>query len=226
MRTDAAVRHIQSLDVERAKGYETYFETMRPETQEDIFRRWIFAYASVHTSWKYNVALYNNLKDLTWVGDKQDLHDRIVDSRAGLHNNRTKFIHAFSGFFYDHPGWFLRSPWETWFEYRDRLMEHTPGLGIAKTSFALELVHFHDTATVCFDTHQLQLYGLTTKQIQTKGYNLKTVKKMEQHWVHTCKTFDISPVTARWLYFDDRQGEEDSRYWSHVIDEQPYEVVA
>lgn len=155
MRTDAAVHHIQSLDPARVARYERYFNTLTPADQNDVFRRWLFAYASVHTTWKYNVILYEKLKDLSWLGDVAELRKRIEGSRAGLHNNRTKFINAFAMFFYDHPGWFKQSPWETWIEYRDRLMEHTPGLGIAKTSFALELIHFHKAGIVCFDTHQL-----------------------------------------------------------------------
>jgi thermostable 8-oxoguanine DNA glycosylase len=226
MRTDLAVQHIQALDQQRVARYEQYFNTLTPTTQDEVFRRWLFAYASVHTSWKYNVILYNELKDLTWLGDHAELLKRIERSRAGLHNNRAKFIHAFSMFFHDHPGWFMRSPWETWFSYRDRLMEHTPGLGIAKTSFALELVHFHETGIVCFDTHQLQLYGLSPKDISTGKPSDKMVRDMERHWVDTCRLFGVSPVTARWIHFDQKQRRPDSRYWSHVLDGQPFQPEA
>lgn len=224
MQTDKAVQHIENIDLGRAAEYEKYFATLKPETQDEVFRRWLFAYASVHTTWKANVALYNHIKDLEWLGDEAALRDRIITSRAGLHNNRAKFINAFSLFFYDHPGWFMKSPWENWFEHRDRLMDHVPGLGIAKTSFALELVYFHDAGTVCFDTHQLQLYGMTPKEIGVKGYNLKQVRAMEQHWVATCALKGVNPVTARWLYFDQRQKHDSPRYWCHVIDGQPFEA--
>jgi hypothetical protein len=226
MRTDLAVQHIQSLDMERVARYEEYFNTLAPQDQDEVFRRWLFAYASVHTSWKYNVILYEKLRDLSWLGRPEQLLKRIVESRAGLHNNRTKFIHAFSMFFYDHPGWFAKSPWENWIGYRDRLMEYAPGLGIAKTSFALELTHFHTAGTVCFDTHALQLYGLTPTEISKGRPSDKMIRDMEQHWITTCNMFKVSPVTARWLYFDLRQNRTNSRYWSHVLDRLPYTEAA
>ena len=224
MRTDKAVQLIQSLDHNKVIKYEAYFNALKPHSQSEVLRRWLFAYASVHTTWEYNVKLYNNLKDLEWVGNERMLLERITASKAGLQNNRTKFINAFTMFFFDHPGWFMRSPWEGWRDYRNRLMEYTPGLGIAKTSFALELVHFHEAGLACFDTHQLQLYGLTPKQINAKSYTLKSVRMMEQHWVETCGTFGVNPVTARWLYFDKRQNKEDSRYWSHVLENEEVAV--
>lgn len=222
MRTDNAVQHIQSLDPNRLARYEQYFNTLTPVDQNEVFRRWLFAYASVHTSWKYNVIMYEKLRDLTWLGDIDALRKRIEESRAGLHNNRARFINAFAMFFYDHPGWFIKSPWENWKEHRDRLMAHAPGLGIAKTSFALELVHFHKAGTICMDTHYLQLYGLSSKEISEGRPSDKLMREMEDHWLTTCKTFGVNPVTARWIYFDDRQQKLTPRYWSHILDRQPF----
>ena len=106
---------IACIDPGKVKDYEAYFETIAPTTLEDVFRRWMFAYASVHTTWEMNCKLYEALKPLDWIGNDQMLLERIISTRAGMHNNRTRFISQFTEFFWRHPTWFNKSPAETWF---------------------------------------------------------------------------------------------------------------
>jgi len=47
-----------------------------------------------------------------------------------------------------------------WTEYRDRLESRILGLGLAKTSFALEMQHPLEAHCFCADTHLFQLYKL------------------------------------------------------------------
>ena len=59
---------ILSLEPELLERYEEHFvNELRPESHQDLFRRFLFAYLSVQTSWEVNVRLYNRLKNLTWI---------------------------------------------------------------------------------------------------------------------------------------------------------------
>lgn len=215
---DQVKEKIAKIDPIRVKDYETYFETLVPVTWDDVFRRWMFAYASVHTTWENNCRLYEALKPLDWIGDESMLLQRMIDSKAGMHNQRTKFIMAFTEFFWRHPTWFNKVPNETWFEYRNRIMEKAPGIGLAKAAFFIELTCFHKAKLACFDTHMVQLYGFTPADYAAGKVRGKDFAVMERHWAATCAQHHLSPVTARWILWDEKQGKPDSRYWSHVLE--------
>jgi hypothetical protein len=219
MQTIAAEAHIKGLCRTKADKYESYFKTIAPKSVEDVFKRWLFAYASVHTTWERNCILYDNLKDLEWLDNYHLLKRRIEDSRAGLHNNRANFIMQFSNFYWKHPFWFNKNPNETWFQYRDRIMAKAPGIGNAKAAFLLELVYFHKSRIACFDTHMIQLYGYEASQYGQGKVPDSAIKSMEQHWSETCIEQAVSPVTARWLYWDQKQNQSSPTYWTHVLEE-------
>ena len=213
------VQQIEALAPDRVRQYEDYFTTLIPTTTEDVFRRWMFAYASVHTTWESNCRLYEMLKPLDWLGNIHVLRDRIRDSRAGLHNNRADQITQFSSFYWRHPTWFNRAPDEPWFKYRDRIMNRAPGIGKAKAAFLLELTCFHASGVACFDTHMVQLYGYTSKVYGQGKVPDKQFEAIKRHWTDACQARGVSPVTARWLYWDAKQQQVNPRYWSRVLEQ-------
>ena len=217
---DAAAAYIDSLDDGRVATYEKYFDTLVPAPADytEVFKRWMFAYASVHTSWKANCTLYEQLRDLQWMGDPVELKRRIVKSRAGLHNNRTRFITEFTEYYWDHPEWFNRMPGENWFNYRNRIMEKTLGIGRAKAAFAIELIYFQQSEVACFDTHMVQFYGFDAKTYGQGKVRESDMHDMEQHWTASCLAKGVSPMTARWVWWDKKQKKSDSRYWSYVLE--------
>lgn len=219
MDTVLAEQHIAGITPQQISAYEQYFVTLAPRTVEDVFRRWMFAYASVHTTWESNCRLYQMLKPLDWMGNIHVLRDRIQESRAGLHNNRAEYIMNFSQFFWRHPHWFNMAPGEDWFQFRDRIMERAPGIGKAKAAFLLELTCFHRARVACFDTHMVQLYGYTAKAYGAGRLPEKQFDAMEHHWAATCAQRNVSPVTARWIYWDQKMGKPNSSYWAHVLEE-------
>lgn len=210
---------LEGLDTSRAKKYESYFDSIRPTTKEDKIRRGLFALASVHTTWELNCALYAELWDLKWMEDIGELRARIIESRAGLVNNRVKSISAFVSAFQQFPDFFERDNGENWYAYRDRIQENVRGLGPAKSAFFAELMYFHDNRVPCMDTHMLQAYGIAPKDVG----NVKPVEmaRMEMHWDLTCEKMGLNPVTARWIMWDQKQDKPDSRYWSHVLEGEP-----
>lgn len=205
-------RFFQSIKRKTIDDYCSYWESIKPVTNDDYFRRWIFAFLSVHTTWENNVKAYNLLKDLSWIGNEEELESKLKESRVGLHNNRKKYITKFANEFYADPSAFIAKPGQTK-ELRDSLFKNILGLGIAKTSFAIEMMEPIDCEAVCMDTHLFQFYKLS----QNKHHSL--YKDIENHWNKMCKIFNVPNYIARCLFWDINQKKEDSRYWSHCLED-------
>ena len=197
--------------------YCPYFDSIRPKDNFEWFRRGLFAFASVHTTWKKNVDLYAELWDLAWVNSRRELFRRVERSRAGLTNNRTKFIWQFAEDFWKEPMAYRKQDGESWQQFRNRLEKRTLGLGHAKTSFFIELCYFQDAGVICADTHILQAYHL--KGNASPGR--KKVDALEAHWISACAQHGLPPVVARWAFWDSKQRKKDSRYWSYVLEGRP-----
>jgi thermostable 8-oxoguanine DNA glycosylase len=204
-------RFFKGVDHNKAEEYSNYWKGIEPTTPYDYFLRYVFAFLSVHTTWTRNVLAYNLLKDGAWIGDNEELERRLVESRAGLHKNRTKYISTFTEDFWKKPSLFIPNKKNTK-EQRNVLYKKLLGLGIAKTSFAIEMCLPVDCEAVCMDTHLFQVYGLD----QTKHSNLYL--DIENHWNKMCKLFEVPNYIARCLFWDTNQGKEDSRYWSHCLE--------
>jgi thermostable 8-oxoguanine DNA glycosylase len=201
------------LDYTKVQQYKEYWQQVAPDNDSEVFQRWLFAFMSVHTSWKSNIAGYQAIKDWwAWLNKSEDLLDKLEKSRVGMQFNRVKFINEFAQKFWQNPSGYKKSSAETWVSYRDRIKENTLGLGSAKTSFAIEMCYPNKAKIVCLDTHMFQAYGLD----QTR--DARYYKDIEQHWVDMCIMWNVPSYIARCLYWDDKQGYNDSRYWSHVLE--------
>lgn len=205
------LQFLDTVDTTKIAQYEQYFQTLMPSTPEDIFRRALFAFASVHTTWQLNCRLYEHLYDLTWIADKSMLMTKLRLSGAGLHNMRCRFLWKFNQEYWTDPEKWARQLDEPWPAYRQRLQDSITGLGKAKSAFFVELVYFHKALVVCFDVHQLRLYNVAETGSQ------RVMARAEQHWIDACLERNIAPVTARWLYFDQARGQTDSSYWAKTL---------
>ena len=86
-----------SLNKKEIKRYKDYWESIKPTTECESFKRWLFAFMSVHTSWESNVRGYEAVKDWTKCVNRDDELERLlVESRVGLHKNRTRFVSQFA----------------------------------------------------------------------------------------------------------------------------------
>ena len=122
------------------KEYTKYWKSVAPKTDEEIFRRWLFAYTSIHTTWEGNVRGYNAIKNFDeWITDKDLLLQKLIESKCGLHNNRTEYIWDFAQGYLDNPKDYVKGKKENWIDFRNRLVKKCRGIGIAKVSFTLEM---------------------------------------------------------------------------------------
>jgi hypothetical protein len=201
------------LDSAEISRYKNYWESITPRNDSDRFRRWLFAFMSVHTSWKSNLNGYQAVKDWwTWLNQSEHLLAKISDSRVGMQNNRLKYLTEFSYKFWANPSDYKKDKTESWAGFRDRLKDSILGLGAAKTSFAIEMCYPNIAEVTCFDTHMFQVYGLD----QTK--DARHYHSIEQHWIDMCKMWNVPPYIARCIFWDKKQGHQDSRYWSHILE--------
>jgi hypothetical protein len=202
-----------NLDYTKVLAYKDYWQDIAPKNDSESFQRWLFAFMSVHTSWKSNIVGYLAIKDWwRWINKPDELLARLEKSRVGLQHNRLKYINIFADLFWQNPSDYKKKSDETWVDLRNRLKGGTVGLGFAKTSFALEMCYPNKAKITCLDTHMFQAYGLD----QVK--DIKHYKTIERHWVDMCGMWNIPSYIARCLYWDTKQGYNDSRYWSHVLE--------
>lgn len=206
-------RFFQELDYTRVPEYKTYWRSITPENDSDVFQRWLFAFMSVHTSWQANMRGYEAIKNWwLWINRWEELHKLIDESRVGMQNNRVRYLSKFSHDFWKNPSSYRKTQDESWVSYRNRLKNETLGLGSAKTSFAIELCYPNTAKLACLDTHMFQAYGLD----QTK--DAKQYEELEQRWVNMCNMWSVPPYIARCLYWDTKQGYSSSSYWSRVFE--------
>lgn len=208
-------------------SYKEYWESVRPQNTDDIFRRYLFAYCSVHTTWKGNCSGYQAIKNFNeWITDQESLRNKLANSGVGLHNNRTRYIWDFSQKFWANPKDFFFTTKKGHVKKRDSIVNNILGLGMAKVSFALEMIHPNEARVLCGDVHQLRLYNMEHLTYNKSRDGVSKYKKMENHWSVNCGKLKVPSYIARSIYWDALQEKTDSRYWSYVLENSHYDKIS
>jgi thermostable 8-oxoguanine DNA glycosylase len=191
------------------------WERLKCTNDVEVFQRWLFAFCSVHTSYESNMRGYLAIKDFTeWFNRDSILIDKLIESGVGMYNNRTKFISQFAKKFWQNPNLFKFKKNQKWSEFRDGLVKEILGLGLAKVSFALEMIYTFDAQVMCADTHLFQAYGYK-QELHSNKYN-----EIENHWVEFSAMYNVAPAIARAIYWNRKKEEKDCYYWAKVLDNQ------
>lgn len=196
--------------------YNEYWETLKPQTTDDFLRRYLFAFTSVHTGWKGNINGYKAIRNLGWLENKEDLRERLLKSRCGMHNTRTNYIWEFAQKFYADPKKFTKIG-KNWIKKRNILVKEINGIGMAKVSFAMEMCFPLEVQVTCIDTHGIQLYEIPFVSWNTKK-QIDCYQKAERHWIKCSALLGASPYITRSIYWDQKQKRRNTRYWSHVLE--------
>lgn len=203
-------------------SYEEYWKSISPTNNNEIFKRWLFAYTSIHSTWQSNVRSYNHIKNFEqWKNDKSKLAELLFLSKSGLQNQRTENIWDFKNKFFNNPDSFIKSSNESWVNLRNRLAQNLKGIGLAKVSFALELCYPNNVEIVCLDVHMLRAL-----RMNEQGYRADSKKEIAEYmtgenvWLEKSKRIETSPYITRCLYWDILQGHKNSRYWSSCLESQ------
>ncbi len=218
MNKQTVEQFFSEIDQKTVINYTKYWESIKPITRDEVFKRYLFAFTSVHSTWQSNLRGYNAIKDLGWVESKAELLQRLDESRCGIHNQRTEFIWDFKSKFYANPDYYCESN-KDWQGYRNSLVAITKGLGLAKISFALEMCFPIEAQVTCLDTHIIQFYNIPIKSFSVKSKkSLDLYQDAENHWVDCSKEINASPTITRAIYWDRKQKKEDSRYWTYALE--------
>lgn len=219
MNTIKADNFFKNFPMEKVEEYKSYWESVRPKSNEDIFRRYLFAYTSVHTTWQGNVKGYNAIKNFhEWMDNKDTLREKLHKSGVGLHNNRTNYIWDFKDKYWANPKDFYLTAKKGHVKKRDSILNKMVGLGLAKISFALEMTHPNEARVLCGDVHMLRLYDSEKLKYNKSVSGSKEYKAIERHWSVNCGKLKVPSYIARSIYWDALQEKEDSRYWSFVLE--------
>jgi thermostable 8-oxoguanine DNA glycosylase len=205
---------INAVEPSRVKKYKEYWETLKPRNHDEYWRMWLFAFTSVHTTWRENVRLAQSLFKLPKFFTRKQLRRKLREQRFGILNVRTKGIWQFYLDYWTNPKAWYRQDGETMVECRDRMMKKIFGLGITKTSFVLEMAYPDTCDVVCVDTHIKQLYGFGTQQ----SISDKIYREIEKHWTDCCKARKLPSPLVRHIYWDSIRGQPDTRYWSFCLE--------
>lgn len=213
-----ADKFFDSFPKDKVISYKDYWQSVQPQNTSNIFRRYLFAYCSVHTTWKGNCSGYQAIKNFDeWINDKEILRNKLANSGVGLHNNRTEYIWDFKTKFWNNPKDFYLTNKKYHIKKRDEIVNKIKGLGTAKVSFALEMIHPTQARVLCGDVHMLRLYGMEHLTYKSKEGFAK-YRKAEQHWNVNCGKIGVPAYIARCIYWDSIQNQNDSRYWSYVLE--------
>ena len=200
-----------------AVRYVEYWGEQAARSPAQLFRRFLFAYCSVHTTWEGNINGYKAISDFDkWKGSHTGLRTKLLRSGVGLHNNRAKWIDGFSQDFWADPVQYTRGAREGWSQYRDRLEDRIVGLGPAKVSFALEMAYPLEAEVLCLDVHMLRLYGVKDQSKVKVGQ----YERYEADWMNRARAVGLPSYIIKQLHWDRVQGKSDSRYWSYVLEGQ------
>ena len=203
----------------KVESYKQYWESVRPKTDEDIFRRWLFAFCSVHTTWKGNINGYLAIRDFVyWKHNRKELLKRLTRSGVGCQKERTDYIWDFSKDFWQNPKDFsCPQKRNRYVSVRDNLVERIRGLSYAKVSFSFEMIDPLFARVLCGDVHQLRFYGMPDLKYTKSKVGVAKYKAMEQHWIENCQRLNVPSYIARCIMWDEIQKQPDSDYWGYVL---------
>jgi thermostable 8-oxoguanine DNA glycosylase len=196
----------------RAAEYQAYLNSIAPRSAQEVFWRFVFAYMSIHTTFRGNVLGYLALRDNESAWESRDALERCIrDSKAGMYKVRADYLWEF------HKQFFNNAPLSLTMvdgvrELRNQLYRNLKGIGIAKTSFALEMSLPAQAEVVCFDVHQLRLYG------QPEKVDSELYQKLEVDWIIRSLEIGYTPYAARCHYWDMLKEKPSPRFWAYVFE--------
>lgn len=201
-----------NIDPQRLCRYRDYWRHLTNRSPRAVYNAYLFTFMSVHTTWRSNVKGFLAVRDLPLDCSVSTLHTAIRQSGVGLTQLRTAGIWRFRQSFWVNPQEWCVDPGPV---ERNELVRRLHGLGMAKTSFALEMCYPETAQVTCLDTHILRLCGWPRKDAPSP----REYQAMERVWLEGCQRYGVPSPLARHIYWDDLQGKADTRYWSFVLEE-------
>ena len=208
----AYFRDVAENQRKRHDKYMLYHTALAPKNPIQYLRRLQFAVCSAFQGWQANVKMMEAIKQMPPDFTEKQLEDAFKKAGTGLYT-RAKSLHKLTVDFRQNPLSYMPRPGEDWDSFRNRLANKRVGMGLAKASFALEMLFPEHCRVVCLDRWILADYGIKTTDL---GWDYR---EKEGHWVKGADDYELSPTMTRHMRWDDFHGKTNTRYWSYVLED-------
>jgi thermostable 8-oxoguanine DNA glycosylase len=201
--------HLTAKDVKR---YVEDWKSLTPTTDPQRANRWKFAYCTIHTPWERSCEQFEKIKGHYGHTELTTLRRALSSTSGGMYDLKSKAIHHFQlAWKNDTP---LFEPTNNWQDFRDKLVTELPGIGYAKTSFALEMIYPNEAKCLCLDRHMLKACGWTdvNSTVSKDQY-----RYYEDYWLDISREYKVPPVISRNIYWDQIQQQPNSFYWANSL---------
>ena len=101
-----------------------------------------------------------------------------------------------------------------WQRFRNVIADNLPKLGLAKTSFALEMIYPLTAQVICIDRHMWKAFGWLDPD---KSGSPAQYHYYENYWLMLSKAYNVRPVIARNIFWDQIQNQPNSLYWAKYL---------
>lgn len=185
---------------------------LTPRSDFERLNRFKFAFCTVHTSWLNSCEQFADIQNLYDNVSYDKLNEILADGPGGMYQIKATGIDK------------LHELWDTdlfhkqsnvqWQTFRNKIADNLPKLGLAKTSFALEMIYPLKAQVICLDRHMWKAFGWDDPD---KSGSPAQYHYFENYWLELSKRYDIQPVIARNIFWDKIQNQPNSLYWAKYL---------
>ena len=202
-----------TIDNDTVDRYKTDWQTIMPKSDREHINRYRFAYCTVHTSWANSCDQYNAIKRTNADTTYNSLHRMLKNSQGGMYQIKATGIDNLQYLWRRHRNLFTPQP-DNWQSWRNKLAKMLKKLGLAKTSFAIEMIRPLDAQIICIDRHMFKAFGWEDVD---RGASPAQYKYYEDYWNELSNSYGIPPVISRNLFWDKIQKQDSSMYWAKYL---------
>ena len=203
----------ESIDPKDTNRYIQDWQNLVPRNDREHINRYRFAYCTVHTSWENSVDQYNVIKRTNTDTTYNTLLRMLKNSSGGMYQIKATGIDHLQSLWTNNRQLFSPQT-DNWQSWRTKLSKNLKKLGLAKTSFAIEMIKPLDAQIICIDRHMFKAFGWENVD---HACSYEQYKYYEDYWVDLSNSFKIPPVIARNLFWDKIQNQPDSLYWAKYL---------
>lgn len=202
-----------TIDYDTVDRYKQDWQTIMPKNEQEHINRYRFAYCTVHTSWANSCDQYNAIKRTNADTTYGSLHRMLKNSAGGMYQIKAFGINNLQSMWTNNRKLFVPNTnnWQTW---RTKLSNNLKKLGLAKTSFAIEMIRPLDAQIICIDRHMFKAFGWDNVD---KPCTYNQYKYYEDYWCELSNSVGVAPVISRNMFWDKIQNQPDSMYWAKYL---------
>jgi len=167
----------------------------------------------VHTSWLNSCEQFEDIRNIYDNISLQKLTEILSLGPGGMYEIKAIGIDKL------HELWetdmFVKQDNQQWQKFRNTLVANLPKLGLAKTSFALEMIYPLKAKVICLDRHMWKAFGWDDPD---RSGSPAQYHYFENYWLDLSEQYEIQPVIARNIFWDKIQNQPNSLYWANTYD--------